>query len=151
MIRNNPAMLSRASILPVSGLWKNRKRTIAERRPHMKADRNTLKHVLRVLMSVLVCAGAAGKASFSTENQIYKHFTVDIHLFSFNSENPLNSYKFHGSGSSGGGMVGLAYGDSNRYFRVNTTAHDRFLVSVGIVPDEKDKLTIPQNLSLIHI
>lgn len=81
-------------------------------------------------------------ASLATENNVYKHYSLDINLFSMDPNQPLDSYKFHGSGSTGeGGAVGLAYPDKPNHFRVNITSANRksrFIVNVDIVPSEQN-------------
>jgi hypothetical protein len=84
-----------------------------------------------------VCLG-----SLSTEDKIHKYYTVDIHLFSMDPNQPLDSYEFNGGGSaSGGGSVNLGGGGKSRYFRVNVVAKSRkgrFIANVDIVPGKND-------------
>ena len=81
-------------------------------------------------------------ASLATENKVYKHYSLDINLFSLDPNQPLDSYKFHGSGSAGeGGTVGLAYPDKTKYFRVNITSANRkkrFIVDIELSEQNSD-------------
>jgi len=95
-------------------------------------------NVLLMSFCLIGILAATGFASSTTENKVYKHYLLHIDLFSVNLNQPLDSYKFHGSGSAGiGGAVGLAYSDK----RVNITSANRkghFIVNVGIVPSEQN-------------
>ena len=80
-------------------------------------------------------------ASLATENKVYKHYSLDIDIFSVNPNQPLDSYRFHGSGSAGtGGAVGLAY-PGKRVNITSTNKKGRFIVNVGIVPSEQNSDT----------
>jgi hypothetical protein len=110
----------------------------------------TNKHNIRkakLTLSVFAIVGltTACLASLSTEDKIHKYYSLDIHLFSMDPNQPLDSYRFNGSGSAGaGGSVGLAGGGKSRYFRVKVAGKNRkgrFVVNVSIVPGKNDSAT----------
>ncbi len=110
----------------------------------------TNKHNIRkakLTLSVFAIVGltTACLGSLSTEDKIHKYYSLDIHLFSMDPNQPLDSYRFNGSGSTGsGGSVGLAGGDKSRYFRVKVAGKNRkgrFVVNVSIVPGKNDSST----------
>jgi hypothetical protein len=110
----------------------------------------TNKHNIRkakLSLSVFAIVGltTACLASLSTEDKIHKYYSLDIHLFSMDPNQPLDSYRFNGSGSAGaGGSVGLAGGGKSRYFRVKVAGKNRkgrFVVNVSIVPGKNDSAT----------
>jgi len=110
----------------------------------------TNKHNIRkakLTLSVFAIVGltTACLGSLSTEDKIHKYYSLDIHLFSMDPIQPLDSYRFNGSGSTGsGGSVGLAGGGKSRYFRVNVSGKNikgRFVVNVSIVPGKNDSTT----------
>lgn len=107
----------------------------------------TNKHNIRkakLTLSVFAIVGltTACLGSLSTEDKIHKYYSLDIHLFSMDPNQPLDSYRFNGSGStSSGGSVGLAGGGKSRYFRVNVAGKNekgRFIADVSIVPGKND-------------
>jgi hypothetical protein len=81
-------------------------------------------------------------ASLSTEDKIYKHYTLDINFFSIDQRQPIDSYKWYGSGNTGsGGSVGLFCHDYARRFRINVSSKNRkgcFIANVSVVPDKND-------------
>jgi len=97
---------------------------------------------LPILFCLITIQATTCFASLATEDEVYKHYSLEINLFSVNPNQPLDSYKFHGSGSAGeGGAVGLAYADKSKYFRVNvavTNRKDRFIANVDIVPGKQN-------------
>lgn len=110
----------------------------------------TNKHNIRkakLTLSVFAIVGltTACLGSLSTEDKIHKYYSLDIHLFSMDPNQPLGSYRFNGSGSAGaGGNVGLAGGGKSRYFQVNVAGKNRkgrFVVNVSIVPGKNDTAT----------
>lgn len=110
----------------------------------------TNKHNIRkakLTLSIFAIVGltTACLGSLSTEDKIHKYYSLDIHLFSMDPNQPLDSYRFNGSGSTGsGGSVGLAGGDKSRYFRVKVAGKNRkgrFVVNVSIVPGKNDSST----------
>jgi hypothetical protein len=110
----------------------------------MKAAQKHSIRKARLMLFVFATFGltTACLASLSTEDKIYKYYAVDINLFSVDQTQPIESYKWHGSGNSGeGGSVGLAGGGKSRYFRVNVASKNRkgrFVVNVSIVPGKND-------------
>ncbi|TKJ38615.1 MAG: hypothetical protein CEE38_02620 [Planctomycetes bacterium B3_Pla] len=110
----------------------------------MKATNKHSIRKARLILSVFATLGltTACLASLSTEDKIHKYYAVDIHLFSMDPNQPLDSYKFNGGGSaSGGGSVNLGGGGKSRYFRVDVAAKSRkgrFIANVNIVPGQND-------------
>ena len=113
----------------------------------MKATNKHSIHKVRLILSVFAIFGltTACLASLSTEDKIYKYYAVDINLFSVDQTQPMDSYKWHGSGNAGeGGSVGLAGGGKSRYFQVIVAGKNRkgrFVVNVSIVPGKNDSAT----------
>ena len=110
----------------------------------------TNKHNIRkakLALSVFAIVGltTACLASLSAEDKIHKHYTVDISFFSMVPTQPMDSYKWYGSGNSGsGGSVGLGCYDDARSFRIKVAGKDRkerFVVNVSIVPGKNDSST----------
>jgi len=97
---------------------------------------------LLILFCLIAVQTTAYSASLNTKNRVYKHYSLDINLFSVNPNQPLDSYKFHGSGGSGdGGTVGLSYADKSKHFMVNVAvanSKSRFVVQVDVVPRKQD-------------
>ena len=82
---------------------------------------------------------------------IWKNYHVDINLFSLRADNPLDTYHWHGSSSTSGGMVGLCVSDETRRFDVDIKqriTQGLFLVEVTVKPNEKDNLTQPNSYQL---
>ena len=108
----------------------------------MKQDYKNI-NVTRLLMLLCLIGGLATTsfASWDREDKVYKEYSLDINLFSVNPNQPLVSYKFHGSGSAGiGGSVGLAYpGTQVNITSVNKKGH--FIANIGIVPREQNSDT----------
>ncbi|MBN2588907.1 MAG: hypothetical protein JXA96_03520 [Sedimentisphaerales bacterium] len=81
-------------------------------------------------------------ASLSTEDKIYKHYNVEINLFSFNPTEPIDSYQQHGSGNAGvGGKVSLGCPYDGKIFRVNIGGKNQnghFIVNVSVEPSQND-------------
>jgi hypothetical protein len=129
-------------------LWENRKTTLISRRIIMKAINKHNVHKAKLILFVFAIIGLTTTclASLSTEDKIHKYYAVDINLFSVDQTQPIESYRWHGSGSSygSGGSVGLAGGGKSRYFRVNIAGKNikgRFVVNVSIVPGKNDSTT----------
>lgn len=99
---------------------------------------NTRNTGLLILLCLIGSLTTTCLASFAAENKLYKHYTLDINLFSLDPNLPLDTYKWYGSGNSGdGGGVGLA----GPNFRVNLKRKKekgRFIVNVDIVPRKQN-------------
>lgn len=76
---------------------------------------------------------------------ISRAYHLSINLFSFEPDNPIDSYHWQGNGSCGsGGSVGLSCSDEIRYFHVTISGNQkdkRFFANVTIEPDVSDTLT----------
>lgn len=113
----------------------------------MKATNKHNVNKAKLMLSVFVIINltTACFASLSTEDKLYKHYVVDINLFSVNPNQPLDSYKFHGSGNaSASGSMGLFCHNDARDFRIIVAGKNRkgrFVVNVNVEPDKNDSAT----------
>ena len=109
---------------------------------------------MRLLILFCFISGLAttSLASTGTENEIYKHYNLDINFFSIDQEQPIDSFKWYGSGNSGpDGKVGLGCHDDARSFRINVVCQNNkghFIINVSVVPSKNDADTKEKSLEI---
>lgn len=110
----------------------------------------TEKHNIRnatLMLSVLATVGlpTACLGLWSTEDKINKYYAVDINFFSIDLTQPMDSYRWNGSGNAGtDGTVGLGCSDEVRNFRIKVSGKNikgRFVVNVSVTPGKNDSAT----------
>lgn len=98
--------------------------------------------ILLIGTLLFISVGSICDASILTENKVYRQYEVAIHLFSMDPENPLDSYRKHGSGRSEGGKMGTTCGDKKSHYEVWTSCKfnkGSFVVTVDVKPSKKNK------------
>ena len=88
---------------------------------------------------------------------IKKSYEVAVRMFSIQPDQPLDTYKFQGSGAAGveasgtGATLGLACGGEDRRFSVNINPHtkaQRLFVKIIVKPHKSDTLTKPNTFDV---
>ena len=102
---------------------------------------NILNMGLLMLFCLIGCLTTTSRASWITEDKVYKYYSLHIDLFSVDPNQPLDSYKFHGGGNCDvSGTVGLAY-PGNQVNFTSANRKGRFIVNVDIIPMKQNSNT----------
>lgn len=112
----------------------------------MKSTDKPKARASKLAISLLATVGltTACLGSLSTKDEIHKYYAVDINFFTVDLSSPIESYRWHGSGSAGDGTVGLGASDDVRNFRIDVSGKSmkgRYVVSVTVTPNENDSVT----------
>ena len=101
---------------------------------------------------LFVCLFAWLTPKVQARDDIWKFYHVEINLFSFMPDNPLDTYRWCGGGSaSPNGTVGLNCYDDVRKFSVDIEPRmkkKRLMVNVTVKPSEADKITPPDSYEI---